>query len=184
MGQTESIVVQVAPAYENRRIKEMEMFAWNLHGRQEIHQRGNALGMPSYMSDSTYLVKTSVSRYVKLHFVRSMTHPHREQLKPLEREYFSFEAPSAAPLVPGGIPFGCLALVFWWPLWPLWYFRGYKPRLAAARTRLTEITKRQKEIIAEVVAIRKPKSSEAEQGGGAEESDPGTTPNPAPASDA
>ena len=33
MEQTESVVVQVAPDYENMRIKEMEMFGWNLHGR-------------------------------------------------------------------------------------------------------------------------------------------------------
>lgn len=38
MERTESIVVQVAPDYENDRIKEMGMFGWNLQGRQEIHR--------------------------------------------------------------------------------------------------------------------------------------------------
>lgn len=52
MERTESIVVQVAPDYENAKIKEMEMFGWNLQCRQEIHEEGEAYGRPSYI-DST-----------------------------------------------------------------------------------------------------------------------------------
>lgn len=44
MERTESIVVQVSPEYENAKIKEMEMFGWNLQGRQEIHEEGEAYG--------------------------------------------------------------------------------------------------------------------------------------------
>lgn len=157
MEQTESVVVQVAPDYENIRIKEMEMFGWNLHGRQEMHEQGDAYGRPSYLSEftGTYLVKTSVSKYVKLHFVRSLTYPHRDRLQRLQDEYFGFEFPSVSPLLPGGVPIGCLLLIFWWPFWPLWYFFGYRPRLAAARARFDEINRRQQEIVAQVEAIKR-----------------------------
>lgn len=36
MERTESTVIQVAPDYENDKIKEMEGFGWNLQGRQEV----------------------------------------------------------------------------------------------------------------------------------------------------
>ena len=44
MERTESEIVQVAPAYENAMIKHMELFGWNLQGRQEIHEEGDTTG--------------------------------------------------------------------------------------------------------------------------------------------
>jgi hypothetical protein len=93
MERTESIVIQVAPSYENTRIKEMEMFGWNLQGRQEIHEQGEAYGRPSFLSDSTYVVKTKVSQYVKLHFVRALDTPNLAQIKQIEDQYFTLPFP-------------------------------------------------------------------------------------------
>lgn len=92
MERTESIVIQVAPSYENAKIKEMENFGWNLVGRQEIHEEGEAYGSPSAFSNS-YIVKTKVSSYVKLHFNRSLEMPNIDKIKNIESEYFSLPFP-------------------------------------------------------------------------------------------
>lgn len=92
MERTESTVVQVAPDYENTKIKEMERFGWSLHGRQEIHEKGQAYGRPSLSGDS-YIVKTEVNQYVKLHFIRSLSLPNLQRLRELENEYFSLNFP-------------------------------------------------------------------------------------------
>lgn len=92
MERTESVVVQVAPDYENEKIKEMEMFGWNLQSRQEMHVEGDAEGRPS-ITGSSYVVKTKVSHYVKLHFVRDLTLPDLSQIKSIESEYFGLPFP-------------------------------------------------------------------------------------------
>lgn len=99
MERTESTVVQVAPSYENDKIQEMQMFGWSLQGRQEIHEEGDAYGRPSYVSSSTYVVKTKVHHYVKLHFTRSLNLPNLDKIKPIEAEYFSLPFPGRASLV-------------------------------------------------------------------------------------
>src|SRR5229473_2282344 len=113
MERTESCVVQVAPSYENEKIKEMEEFAWNLQGRQEIHEQGEAFGRPSYLDSTTYLVKTTVNQYVKLHFVRSRDLPNGDKIRSLENEYFGLNCVPPPPLVPGP----AILLLFWWPFW-------------------------------------------------------------------
>lgn len=79
------------------------MFGWNLQGRQEIHEEGNAetTGRPSYVSNNTYVVKTTttVKHYVKLHFTRSLSLPNLDRIKQIEAEYFSLAFPGPASLV-------------------------------------------------------------------------------------
>jgi hypothetical protein len=106
MERTESSVVQVAPQYENEKIHEMQGFGWNLQGRQEVHQEGEAYGRPSYTDSSTYIIKTKVHSYVKLHFVRALDLPHLNEIRQLEAEYFgqSFAQP------PGMAVPGCFTL--------------------------------------------------------------------------
>jgi hypothetical protein len=105
MERTESTVIQVAPSYENEKIQEMEAFGWNLHGRQEMHEEGDAEGRPS-ITGSTYVVRTKVHRYVKLHFVRSLSMPNLQRIKQLEQEYFG----QTFPPVPTMTVPGCFAL--------------------------------------------------------------------------
>lgn len=107
MERTESIIIQVSPNYENFKIKEMEMFGWNLQGRQEIHEQGDAYGSPSVFSD-TYVIKTRVSQYVKLHFIRSLSQPNLNQIRQIESEYFNLQFPNS-PALTGP---GCFTL-FW-----------------------------------------------------------------------
>ncbi len=106
MERTESVVIQVAPSYENQKIKEMETFGWNLQNRQEVHQEGDAYGRPSYMDSSTYIVKVKVSHYVKLHFVRALSLPNLQKIKQLEAEYENLAFPPLAGL---GWPIGVTA---------------------------------------------------------------------------
>ena len=116
MERTESKVVQVAPDYENNKIQEQQIFGWNLQGRQEIHEEGNTEGGPDFLGDG-YTIKTQVSTYVKLHFVRSLEMPNIGRIKELENEYNSLERPQYPALIPGGFP-----LVFFWLLpWLLLY---------------------------------------------------------------
>jgi hypothetical protein len=51
MERTESIVIQVAPSYENTMIKEMEMSGWNLQSRQATHKEGESFGSTSTVSN-------------------------------------------------------------------------------------------------------------------------------------
>lgn len=153
MERTESIVVQVAPDYENLKIKEMEAFGWNLQGRQEIHEEGEAYGRPSFIDSSEYIIKTKVYHYVKLHFTRSLSLPNLERIKALEAQYFSLPFPKFPRLAPPGGLFGLVLLMFWYPFWPLWYFWGYKPKKAAADAQLAETVRRQQEIVSEVASL-------------------------------
>jgi hypothetical protein len=146
MERTESAVIQVAPEYEQAKIKEIETFGWSLQGRQEVHEEGEAYGRPSFIDSSEYIIKTKVYLYVKLHFVRSLSLPNIERVKVLEDQYFSLPFPNFPRLLPGG----WFLLLFWYPLWPLWYFLGYKPQRAAAEAKLRETVGRQQEILSEV----------------------------------
>jgi hypothetical protein len=105
MERTESTVVQVAPQYENDKIKEMEGFGWNLQGRQEVHQEGDAYGRPSF-DGSSYITKTKVHSYVKLHLVRALELPHLDEIRRLEAEYFA----QAFAEMPGMKAAGCFTL--------------------------------------------------------------------------
>jgi hypothetical protein len=106
MERTESLVVQVAPSFEQDKIKEMETFGWNLQGRQEIHEEGDAYGRPSYIDSSTYVVKTTVKHYVKLHFVRAMSLPNLDRIRQIESEYNNLPFPRPPGL---GWPIGLTA---------------------------------------------------------------------------
>jgi hypothetical protein len=97
MERTDSTVIQVAPAYENAKIQEMQGFGWNLQGRQEIHEEGDAYGAPSLFSDS-YVIKTKVHHYVKLHLVRPVALPNIDKIKSLENEYSSLPFPALPSL--------------------------------------------------------------------------------------
>jgi len=112
MERTESKVVQVAPDYENDKIQEMEAFGWNLQGRQEIHQEGDAEGKPS-LTGSKYVITVKISHYVKLHFARSLSTPNLDRVRKLENEYFSMIFPEWPSLKgPAGlVVFAVLALI-------------------------------------------------------------------------
>ncbi len=112
MERTESTVIQVAPSYENQKIEEMQAFGWGLQGRQEIHEKGDAYGRPSYLSDNTYIVKTTVHNYVKLHFIRPFNFPNRDQIRAIESEYSNLPFPTAPSLKAPGCftAFWCLGI--------------------------------------------------------------------------
>ncbi len=95
MERTESFIIEVAPNYENAKIKQMEMFGWNLQGRQEI--MGHL--MEAKTSDSLFVAMWrggmegatgkkyyEYDHYVKLHFVRSLNLPNLSGIKKLETE--------------------------------------------------------------------------------------------------
>ncbi len=95
MERTESFIIEVAPDYENAKIKQMEMFSWNLQGRQEImghlmeaktpHSLFAAMwrgGMEGATGKKYY----EYDHYVKLHFVRSLNLSNLSEIKKLETE--------------------------------------------------------------------------------------------------
>ncbi len=93
MERTESKIIQANPDYENDMIREMGRFAWNLQGRQEIHEEGDAYGSRDIIGGG-YTIKTKVSKYVKLHFVRSLALSNLDRVRQIESEYFSLPFPS------------------------------------------------------------------------------------------
>jgi len=107
MERTESIVIQAAPSIENHKIAEMEIFGWNLHGRQEIHEAGDAYVEPISSDSNTYVIKQKVSQYVKLHFTRSLSLPNLDEIRQIESEYFNLPFPPS-PSQKG--PIGCMAV--------------------------------------------------------------------------
>jgi len=70
----------------------MENFGWSLASRQEIHEEGDAYGSPAVFSDS-YVIKTKVSPYVKLHFSRSLSLPNLDKIKQIESDYMALPFP-------------------------------------------------------------------------------------------
>lgn len=123
MERTESKIVQVAPSYENNKIQELQVFGWNLHGRQEIHEEGDAEGGPDLIGNG-YTITTKVNKYVKLHMIRSMEEPNLARIRQLEAEYNAMPRPKFPALVPGGFP-----LVFFWILpWLTIYLPFFYPR--------------------------------------------------------
>lgn len=98
MERKESIVVQAAPNYENEKIREMERFGWELQGRQEVHESGLAFAN-RVSDDGDYVINTIVSKYVKLHFARSLSFPNLDKIKQIESEYFNLQFPAGPSLL-------------------------------------------------------------------------------------
>ncbi len=98
MERTESVVIQVAPDYENDKIREMQMFGWNLQSRQEMHEEGDAYGRPS-ITGGSYKVTTKVFKYVKLHFVRSLDLPNLNRIKQIEDEFYKLPFPNTPSFI-------------------------------------------------------------------------------------
>lgn len=167
MERTESLIIQVAPNYENEKIQEMQAFGWNVHGRQEIHQEGEAYGRPSLVSSSTYVIKTKVYSYVKLHLVRSLNLPNLDRIKQLEKEYFAQSFPSIPSMTaPGcftlfgavgvvvclamitqeGSPglFGVIMYVVWVALGVLWLKNRQRRQTEATAVRETNLRRMEK----------------------------------------
>lgn len=150
MERTESIVIQVAPAHENSMIKQMEQFGWSLQGRQEIQEEGDVYVTADPVVNGDYMVKRKVSRYVKLHFSRSLKIPNLEKIRALEEEYFNLPEP-AFPYPPKG-SFGYF-LMFVQPLFLVYYFLIYRRQRAAAEKQLEEVRRRRQEILREVAGL-------------------------------
>jgi hypothetical protein len=77
-----------------------------MQNRQEFHQEGEAYGRPSYLDSSTYIVKTKISHFVKLHFARSVSLPNLQSIQQLEAERDHLPFPSLPSL---GWPIGITA---------------------------------------------------------------------------
>lgn len=108
MERTESLVVQVAPEYENDKIKEMEMFGWNLQSRQEIMGHLQEAETPDNLfvaigrgtvEGSTGKKTYEYDHYVKLHLVRDSNLPNLSEIKKLETEYFNLPFPKPPTLM-------------------------------------------------------------------------------------
>lgn len=143
MERTESTIVQVNPNYENQKVQEMQIFGWNLQGRQEVvgHlqvvqdesltgvlQRGLSEATSGTLDSLVGNGGSSVTydHYVKLHFVRSLSMPNIKELRDLEASYRGLSLPAKPKILPGG-----WLIVFWYPLWPVYFFVSYRPKKAA-----------------------------------------------------
>lgn len=146
MERTESTVIQVAPDYENAKIKEMENFGWSLQNRQEVHEEGDAYGRPSLLGDD-YIIKTKVYHYVKLHFVRDSSLPNLKEIHKLEDQYYSLSVPKYPSLIPPG---GIFGFILWFCLmifWPFYYLLIFKKRKSKADDEAKVFLKKRDEIL-------------------------------------
>lgn len=146
MERTESIVIQVAPDYENEKIRETELFGWNLQGRQELHEEGEAFAQRSIWSDD-YIIKTKVYNYVKLHFVRDLNLPNLKEIHKLEDQYYSLSVPKYPSLIPPG---GIFGFILWFCLmifWTFYYLLIFKKRKSKADDEAKIFLKKRDEIL-------------------------------------
>ena len=149
MERTESKVVQVSPDYENNKIQEQQTFGWNLQGRQEMHEKGNAEGGPDFLGDG-YTIKTQVNKYVKLHFSRNMALPHIDRIRELEAEYNAMPRPEYPALVPGGFPL----VLFWLLPWLILYIPlGYIRKKVAADAQSMNLRGKYDTVAQEILAL-------------------------------
>ena len=152
MERTESTVIQVAPDIENDQIKEMELFGWNLQGRQEIHEEGDAYGRPSILNSDVYVTTQHVSHYVKLHFVRSLEFPNLERIRELETQYRRLPFPDfPSPINPA---VGCVLFFLFWPALVIWFFVN-KSKSAKAKAAIPAYIEKRDAIFAEVRSLVK-----------------------------
>jgi hypothetical protein len=126
MERTESVVVSVAPQYENEKIQEMGGFGWNLQGRQEIMGHLREAEAPDSLAASVFqgamdgatsTVRVTYDHYVKLHFVRDLNMPNIARIQELEREYRSLHIPPSPSFKTAGCftlfgAFGVVAYIF------------------------------------------------------------------------
>jgi hypothetical protein len=108
MEQTESVVVQVGPDYENDKIAEMEKFGWNLQNRQEVVGHLREAETPDsllaavgrgMLEGATGKKTYEYDHYAKLHFVRPKSLPEVNKIRALEAEYRALPLPGS----PGGL---------------------------------------------------------------------------------
>jgi len=107
MERTESFIIEMAPNYENAKIKQMEMFGWNLQGRQEIMGHLMEAKTPDSlfvamwrggMEGATGKKYYEYDHYVKLHFVRSLNLPNLSKIKNLETECSNLPYPETSAI--------------------------------------------------------------------------------------
>jgi len=103
MEEKESIVIYVTPNYESTKIEEMQKFGYELQKRQDIHaifNRGMAFDIRYLepIDGSSYVVNQITSKYVKLHFTRSLGFPNLDKIKQIELEYNNLSFPSGPSL--------------------------------------------------------------------------------------
>jgi hypothetical protein len=149
MARNESKIVQVAPSGENAKIQELQIFGWDLHGRQEVQQQGDAEGSPDLFGNG-YTITTTVHSYVKLHFVRSLETPHLSQIRQLESEYDSLPRPRMPALIPGGAVF----VVFWLGPWLGIYLPLIYPlKLKKAKSQWRVLAAKHREVTEQILAL-------------------------------
>jgi len=115
MERTESTVVSVAPDSENEVIRQMGLFGWNLHGRQEIIGPLREAPPPNSLIGAMVRGATEGAKgklyvrdhYVKLHFVRPLNLPNLDKLRQIEAEFANLPYPEAPGL---GWPIGLTAM--------------------------------------------------------------------------
>lgn len=144
---TESVIVQVAPDFENDKIKQMECFGWSLQSRQQMEEKGDI--KPSLIGSGVYM---KVSRYTKLHFVRSLDLSNLDKIRELENEYSGLPEPSFPRLFPGGF---ILFLLFWYPFWPFYYFFSYRKKKVVANAELEKLLQKRQKILSTAATLLK-----------------------------
>lgn len=106
MPRTESITIQVHPSDEQSQINLMQRFHWSLLSTQEIKTIDNHL---ERRGDKIYQV-TNSENYIKLAFSRELNLPNLDEVRRLEKEYFSLPTP-VYPSMTLGVVLAVLALV-------------------------------------------------------------------------
>jgi hypothetical protein len=152
MSRTESISIQVHPADEQSQIDLMQRFHWSLLSTQDIKTVDNHL---ERRGDSIYSV-TNTEHYVKLAFHRSLDLPHLQEIKNLEREFFSLPRPDYPALFPFHI-IAWIVAAFVYGLgivaWVAYFFLYYKPKTVEADAILQHTRTEQDRILRAVASL-------------------------------
>lgn len=93
LEKNESIAIDVTQRYENEIVKEMEMFGWKIQNHQEIHKKGKAYGRTINIYNQNHVIKTKVSKHIRLHFHRSLELPNIDKIRRIESAIFALPFP-------------------------------------------------------------------------------------------
>lgn len=167
MERTESKIVQVAPDAENEMVEMMQVFGWNLLNRQEVighlmvegddHNSFGGILKSSLRSGDlpggslmNLERKVTYDHYSKLQFSRSLSLPHLEQRKALQREFESLRYPAPPKqYLPGGKIVSIVLFYIWIP----WMIFVRAPKVKAWEAACARINAQGAAIIEKAKAI-------------------------------
>jgi hypothetical protein len=150
MARTESKSIQVHPAEEQKLIELMQKFHWSLLSSQEVKTKDSHL--EENWSGDKIMSVTETEHYIKLVFSRDLDLPNLQEIKQIEKKYFSLPTPEYPKLFPVSIWMWIIGAFFYGIGilgWLIYYFVSYKPKKIIADKTQEDLVRNRVQILEE-----------------------------------